>query len=43
MVRDAIVAKTFYIFTHPEWVAIAKERMEHLVAGTDPVVGLLPD
>jgi NAD(P)-dependent dehydrogenase (short-subunit alcohol dehydrogenase family) len=43
MVRDAIVAKTFYIFTHPEWVAIAKERMEHLVAGTDPVVGMLPD
>ena len=43
MVHDAIVAKTFYIFTHPEWVAVAKERMEHLVAGTDPVVGMLPD
>ena len=26
----------------PSGCAIAKERMEHLVAGTDPVVGLLP-
>jgi NAD(P)-dependent dehydrogenase (short-subunit alcohol dehydrogenase family) len=42
LVHDAITAKSFYIFTHPDWMPIAQERMEHLVAGLDPVVGLLP-
>ncbi len=41
-VLDAILAKRFYILTHPEWNGMISARVERIVSGQDPNLAFLP-
>jgi NAD(P)-dependent dehydrogenase (short-subunit alcohol dehydrogenase family) len=37
LVHDAVLANQFWVFPHPEMVAMLPARYEHIMAGTNPV------
>jgi NAD(P)-dependent dehydrogenase (short-subunit alcohol dehydrogenase family) len=42
LVLDAVLARRFYVFTHPDWTPLLEERFRRIVAGEEPQGGMLP-
>jgi len=42
LVLDAVLAKRFYILTHPEWKPMITNRVDAIVNGHDPTMAFLP-
>lgn len=41
-VLEAVLAKRFYILTHPEWKPMISGRVDRIIAGHDPTLAMLP-
>ncbi len=42
LVVDAIRQRRFYVLTHPDWMPMISDRVDHIVKGEDPAVAGLP-
>jgi NAD(P)-dependent dehydrogenase (short-subunit alcohol dehydrogenase family) len=42
LVLDAVRARRFYVFTHPDWTPLLEERFRRITTGEDPSGGMLP-
>ncbi len=41
-VLDAVRERRFYVLTHPDWMPVVADRVERIMQGRDPAVGVLP-